>query len=104
MAWFVDHYLAGYQGHIGDPRVSPLLAPDAVLATSPPTLVITAGEDPLCDEGDAYAQRLQAAGVPTSLVRFEGMIHGFVSLAGFLDDGRRALALIGQTVADALDG
>jgi acetyl esterase len=104
MAWFVDHYLAGYQGHIADPRVSPLLAPDAVLATSPPTLVITAGEDPLCDEGDAYAQRLQAAGVPTSLVRFEGMIHGFVSLAGFLDDGRRALALIGQTVADALDG
>lgn len=103
MAWFVEHYLAGDHGHINDPRVSPLLAPDTALAASPATLVITAGEDPLCDEGDAYAQRLQAVGVPTSLVRFDGMIHGFVSLAGFLDDGRRALALIGQTIADALD-
>lgn len=102
MRWFIDHYLSGGQGSPTDPRVSPLLAPATTLANSPATLVITAGEDPLCDEGEAYAHALLDAGVSTSLIRFDGMIHGFVSLASFLDDGRRALALIGHSLAEAL--
>ena len=102
MAWFTEHYLSGGVGTEDDPRVSPLLAPQSVLASSPPTLVITAGEDPLLDEGEAYAHRLLEAGVATSLVRFDGMIHGFVSLGAMLDDARRALNLMALTLAEAL--
>jgi acetyl esterase len=102
MAWFTEHYLSGGAGAEDDPRVSPLLAPVSALQSSPPTLVITAGEDPLLDEGEAYAHRLLDAGVAASLVRFDGMIHGFVSLGAMLDDARRALTLMASTLADAL--
>lgn len=96
MRWFLDHYLSGGEGSPDDPRVSPLLAPAEALAASPPTLVITAGFDPLRDEGRAYAEALDAAGVPTTLVQFEGMFHAFFSLGAFLDDGRAALALAAE--------
>jgi acetyl esterase len=96
MRWFIDHYLAGGEGSPDDPRVSPLLAAREALAASPPTLVITAGFDPLRDEGRAYADALADAGVPTSLVQFDGMFHAFVSLGAFLDDGRAALALAAE--------
>jgi acetyl esterase len=98
MRWFIDHYLSGGMGSPDDPRVSPLLADDAALAVSPPTLVITAGYDPLRDEGSAYAERLHAVGVPTSLVHYPGMFHGFFSLGAFIDDGRTALALAGEAL------
>jgi acetyl esterase len=104
MRWFTEQYLAGDQGSPEDPRVSPLLSPLTALASSPPTLVITAGEDPLLDEGEAYAHRLLEAGVATSLVRFDGMIHGFISLGAMLDDTRRAVGMISATLAEALAG
>src|SRR5207248_9270375 len=76
LRWFYDQYL-----HIPDDaadwRVSPLLASN--LAGLPPTFVLTAGYDPLCDEGDAYAARLAAAGVPVTHRRFPGQVHGFVT-------------------------
>jgi acetyl esterase len=103
MTWFIDHYLSGGAGSPTDPRVSPLFASDASVAGSPAALVITAEHDPLRDEGDAYAARLVAAGVPTSHVRFGGMFHGFFSLADFLDDAKTANALAATAVKAALD-
>ncbi|WP_420451110.1 alpha/beta hydrolase [Ilumatobacter sp.] len=102
MAWFVDHYLTGGAAEPDDPRVSVLLADDDALAAGPPALVITAGFDPLRDEGTAYAQRLAELGVATSHVHFPGHFHGFFSLGHMLADARAAHALAAQALADAL--
>ena len=103
MGWFLDHYLSGGEGDPDDPRVSPLIADDAALAKSPPTLVITAEYDPLRDEGEAYAERLQGVGVPASVSRYDGMFHAFVAFAEFLDDGQRAIAEAGRALRSAVD-
>jgi len=88
MEYCTRHYLAS-PGVARDPEVSPLLAPD--LTGLPPALVITAEFDPLRDEGEAYARRLEQAGVPVMLHRYDGMIHGFVSMHGIIPDGRKAI-------------
>jgi acetyl esterase len=102
MAWFLRHYLSGGDGAPDDPHVSPLLAKAAAFEASPPTLVITAELDPLRDEGEAYAERLRAAGVRADVTRYEGMFHGFFSFAEQLSDGRRALAQAAESVGAAL--
>lgn len=74
MDWFRAHYLPDH-ATARDPRVSPLLAPD--LSGLPPAVVLTCGFDVLRDEGEAYARRLEQAGVPVTLRRSAGLIHGF---------------------------
>ena len=98
MDWFFGHYLSGGKGSADDPLVSPLFASDAVLAKMPPTLVITAEYDPLCDEGEQYAQKLTALGVPTSCVRYHGQIHAFLNYGILLDDGYLAIAQLADAI------
>jgi len=87
MDWFWKAYVpAG--ADLADLRLSPLLAKD--LAGLPPAFVLTAGYDPLRDEGRAYADRLIDAGVKTTYVNYPGTIHGFFSLTRFLKQGIKA--------------
>jgi acetyl esterase/lipase len=97
MQWFVGHYLCNDADKL-DWRASPLMA--ASLASLPPALIITAGVDPLCDEGEAYAEALRKAKVAVELARFEGQIHGFLNMGRIIADAGRAVA----TVAAALRG
>jgi acetyl esterase len=103
MTWYLGCYLAGDEGAPEDPRVSPLLAEDALLGASPPTLVLTASHDVLRDEGLEYARRLAAVGVEVTVSEYEGMFHGFAAFADRIDDGARALAECGAAIARALE-
>jgi acetyl esterase/lipase len=89
MRFYWQQYL-GPDGPTSDVRASPLRATD--FANLPPALVITAEFDPLLDEGRAYADKLRAAGVPVTYSEYPGMVHGFLTSAGVLDQGRRAIA------------
>ncbi|HEU4948121.1 MAG TPA: alpha/beta hydrolase [Kribbella sp.] len=89
VSWYWEHYLTD-PADGADPLASPLLAPDH--SGLPPALVITAEFDPLRDEGELYAEKLQAAGVPAELSRYDGMVHGFFAMPGALDGGRKAIA------------
>jgi acetyl esterase len=99
MRWFIAHYL-GKPQDAEDWRVSPIRATS--LASVAPALVITAGFDPLRDEGDAYAQKLRAAGVRVDHVSFGGMIHGFIPMGKLIETGNRAVSLIAGSLRYAL--
>ena len=99
MEWFVNHYLNNYAER-SDPRASPLLNAD--LHGLPPALVITAGFDPLRDEGVHYSDKLAAAGVETTHVCYDGMIHGFFSMGGWLEKSREALDYVAERLGEAL--
>jgi acetyl esterase len=89
MMWFWRHYLAHPEDG-SSPMASPLRAKS--VARLPPATILTAEFDPLRDEGEAYAKRLAEAGVPTTLRRYEGMIHGFFSMPDAIDRARLAVA------------
>jgi acetyl esterase len=89
MRYFRDAYLRGPEDS-ADWRASPLRAPD--LSNLPSALIIAAAHDPLVDEGKTYADRLALAGVPVSYHCYEGMVHGFLSMAGAIDVAHAAIA------------
>ncbi|MCG5433713.1 alpha/beta hydrolase [Mycobacterium sp. MYCO198283] len=78
MDWFTDCYVGGAGIDTTDPRVSPMLARD--LSGLAPALVVTAGFDPLRDEGNRYAELLRAAGVTVDLREFGSLIHAFANM------------------------
>ncbi len=87
--WFANHYLKpGFDRD--DWRAFPLRAKD--LYQLPPALVITAEYDPLRDEGELYAERLRTAGVPVQLSRYDGMVHGFVSMISVVTAAQTAIS------------
>lgn len=86
--WYWGMYLAAPEDG-ADPLASPLRAGD--LSGLPAATVITAEYDPLRDEAEAYAARLQAAGVPAEVIRYDGMMHGFFTMTGVLDTAREAV-------------
>jgi acetyl esterase len=99
MAWYWDQYVPDERDR-GDPGVSPLRAPS--LAGLPPALVVTAEYDVLRDEAEAYAGRLRESGVAARLVRYDGLIHGFLRRTGLFDRARVALDEIAAALCDAL--
>ena len=90
MDYFAGHYIDD-RAHYDDWRASPLRHPD--LSKLPPALVLTAGFDPLRDEGAAYAERLTAAGNHASYVCFARQIHGFILMGKVFDEANTAVAL-----------
>ncbi len=100
MVWSSTNYLREGQD-IMDPRASPLRAKDH--SGLPPTIIVTAGFDPLRDEGAAYAARLRNAGVDIQYRCFDNLIHGFISLTGVVNAAARALAEITVMLKKALE-
>ncbi len=99
MQWFWNHYIQRTSDRF-HPHASPLRAKD--FSRLPPALVITAEFDPLRDEGELYARRMQEAGVPVQLIRFSGMIHGFFTMAAAIDQGKKAIQQAAAAVRAAL--
>ena len=90
--WFRDHYLNG-TADVHDWRASPALA--RTLVGLPPAYVLTAGADPLRDEGDDYARRLEQAGVAVTHRTFPGQFHGFFTMGKLLQQANIAASEIG---------
>jgi acetyl esterase len=91
--WYSQQYLRT-EADKTDLRASPLRAPS--LAGQPPTLIVTAGFDPLRDEGSAYGDRLRAAGVAVVHREYPGQIHAFVSLTKAIPQGMACTLEIAQ--------
>jgi acetyl esterase len=93
LRWYQGNYLRDERDR-ADWRASPLRAKDH--SRLPPAYVITAGFDPLRDEGKAYAERLVQAGVDVTYECFEGQIHGFLPMGGVIAAAHHAHYRIGQ--------
>jgi acetyl esterase len=99
MDWFIDHYLHGPKDR-ADWRASPLRAAD--LSGTAPALVLTASYDPLCDEGVAYAERLEREGVRVIHLHFSDQMHGFVGQGRIIRAGGMALDMMAAALKKAL--
>ena len=95
--WFGRLYLSK-ESDVFDPRFSPILFKD--FKNLPPALIITAEYDPLRDQGEAYANKLAENGVETVSIRFNGMIHGFLTIPD-IPHSKSAIRIIGSTLKDA---
>lgn len=97
MAWFWDAYLPE-KDRRSEPFASPLRASDEQLAGLPPAFIAVDEADVLRDEGEAYAARLRAAGVPVTTVRYDGITHDFMMLNP-LSDTRATRAAVAQAIS-----
>jgi acetyl esterase len=100
MRWFAGHYLRGTED-VTDWRASPLRAPD--LSRVAPAFVLTAGHDPLCDEGQAYARRLRDDGVAVKQLHIPDQIHGFLTMGRIIRAAEPALDAIGASLKASFD-
>ena len=101
MRWYWRQYLAD-AASAKRPYACPLKAED--LSDLPPALVITAECDPVRDDGERYAQRLEKAGVPTVLSRYPGTLHGFFAMPGVFAKGTAAVLEASRFLVTALGG
>ncbi|CAN7548423.1 alpha/beta hydrolase [Phenylobacterium sp. LjRoot164] len=101
MDWFMGHYM-GPDADPADPRLSPIRQDD--LAGLAPAVVVTAGFDPLVDQGEAYARRLRAAGVPVVYRCYDAMAHGFTAFTGVVPCADVACREIAGLVREGLEG
>lgn len=99
--WFIGHYM-GPGDDPADPRLSPLRQPD--LRGLAPAVVVAAGFDPLLDQGEAYARRLRAAGVPAAYRCYDALAHGFTAFTGAVPAADLACREIAGLVRDGLQG
>jgi acetyl esterase len=100
IAYYRGHYMG--EASWSDWRASPLLA--SSLAGLPPALVLTAGFDPLRDEGRQYADALSGAGVPAQYVCFERQVHGFITMGRVIAEAQTAVDLCAAALRRALTG
>ena len=96
--WYLDQYTEG--ADVGNAYAFPLRARD--LSGLPPATVLTAGFDPLRDEGVAYAERLAEAGVDVEHLHYDAQIHAFLSLYEHIDEGREAIDDVAAALRSAL--
>jgi len=100
MHWFWDHYIPD-KSVADDWRVSPLKAADH--SGLPPAFIATAEFDPLRDDGRAYHAKLHDAGVPSTYVEYDGMIHGFYWMQGIADGARSLHADLAEAIREVLN-
>ncbi len=91
MQWFIAQYLPDKNARL-NPYASPLLARSH--KNLPAAVIITAQFDPLRDEGEAYAEKLKQSGIHVSLKRYDGMIHGFISMDMMVPQAFQALDFV----------
>lgn len=101
MDWFIGHYV-GPGDDPADPRLSPIKTVD--LSGLAPAVIATAGFDPLVDQGEAYARRLQEAGVPLAYRCYDALAHGFTALTGAAPSADVACREIAGLVREAIEG
>jgi acetyl esterase/lipase len=101
MEWFMGHYM-GPDADPADPRLSPIKAED--VAGLAPAIIVTAGFDPLGDQGEAYARRLKDAGVPVVYRCYDNLAHAFVAFTGVVPCADVACREIAGLVREAFDG
>lgn len=99
--WFAGHYL-GPQDNPADPRLSPLREPD--LSGLAPAVVVTAGFDPLLDQGEAYARRLREAGVPALYRCYDSLAHAFTAFTGAVPCADVACREVAGWVREGFEG
>ncbi len=101
MDWFMGHYM-GPGADPADPRLSPIR--EGALSGLAPAVIVTAGFDPLVDQGEAYAKRLQAAGVPVVYRCYDSLAHGFTAFTGVVPCADVACREIAGLVREGLEG